>query len=138
MPSGAIKRALLESVCVLILLTFAFLRPYKEAGDVKEDEESYEWINKSDVALLVTVTLIAILSSPIDGSLSASTRLALIAFIYVLAYIPLIVLAMVAVRSVRKWLDAKRLRKELREPELSVTDMSDITEEAATDYNQRT
>ncbi|KAJ7363221.1 hypothetical protein OS493_011502 [Desmophyllum pertusum] len=138
MPSGAIKRALLESVCVLILLTFAFLRPYKEAGDVKEDEESYEWINKSDVALLVTVTLIAILSSPIDGSLSASTRLALIAFIYVLAYIPLIVLAMVAVRSVRKWLDAKRLRKELREPELSVTDMSDITEEAATDYNQHT
>lgn len=137
MPASAIKRALLESVCVLILLTFAFLRPYKEAADVKEDEESYEWINKSDVALLATLSLIAIFSSPIDGSLSPRTRLALKAFVYMLAYVPLVVFGMVAVRSVRKWLEARRLRKELEEPELSATDLSDITDEAVAEYNQR-
>ena len=132
-PAGAIKRALLESVCVVILLTFAFLRPYKEAADVKEDEESYEWINKSDVALLATLSLIAIFSSPIDGSQSPNTTLALKVIVYVLAYIPLVVLGMVAVRIVRKWLEARRQR-ELLEPELSATDLSDITDEAAAEY----
>lgn len=135
-PASAIKRALLESACVVILLTFAFLRPYKEAADVKEDEESYEWINMSDVALLVTLSLIAIFSSPIDGSLSPNTRLALRVFVDVLAYIPLMVLGMVAVRIVRKWLQARRSQRELNEPELSATDLSDITDEAAAEYSQ--
>ena len=135
-PASAIKRALLESACVVILLTFAFLRPYKEAGDVKEDEESYEWINRSDVALLVTLSLIAIFSSPIDGSLSPNTRLALKVFVNVLAYIPLMMFGMVAVRIVRKWLQANRSQRELCEPELSATDLSDITDEAAAEYSQ--
>ena len=130
------KRALLESACVVILLTFAFLRPYKEAADVKEDEESYEWINRSDVALLVTRSPIAIFSSPIDGSLSPNTRLALIVFVNVLAYIPLMMFGMVAVRIVRKWLQANRSQRVLNEPELSATDLSDITDKAATEYSQ--
>ena len=138
MPSSSIKRALLESVCVLILLTFAFLRPYKEAADVKEDEESYEWINKSDVVLLATLSLIAIFSSPVDGSMSSSTRAYLKAFVYVLAYIPLVVFGAVAVRCVLKWRQARKSLRELAEPELSATDLSDITDEAAADYNKRT
>ena len=132
LPESAIKRALLESACVVILLTFAFLRPYKEAADVKEDEESYEWINKSDVALLATLSLIAIFSSPIDEGLSTHTRLALKIFIDVLAYIPLMMFAMVAVRIVRKWLEAKRSLNELYEPELSAS----ITDDAAAEYDQ--
>ena len=127
MPSGAVKRAMLESACVLILLTFAFLRPYKEAADVKEDEESYEWINKSDVTLLATLSLIAIFSSPMDGSLLTSTRVGLTVFVKVLAYIPLVVLSMVTYRSVSRWQREKKLQSELLEPELSVTDMSDET-----------
>jgi len=134
-PASAIKRAVLESACVVILLTFAFLRPYKEAADVKEDEESYEWINKSDVALLATLSLIAIFSSPINGSLSSNTRLGLKVFVCVLAYIPLMMFGMVAVRIVRQCLEARKL-KELNEPELSVTDLSDITDEAAAEYSQ--
>ena len=140
LPPSAIKRVLLESACVVILLTFAFLRPYKEAADVKENEESYEWFNKSDVALLATLSLIAIFSSPIDGSLSPNTRLALKVVVYVLAYIPLVVLGMVAFRIVTKWRQAKKResneRRELNEPEISVTDTSDITDEAAAEYSQ--
>ncbi|KAL9973300.1 hypothetical protein ACROYT_G019732 [Oculina patagonica] len=138
MPSSPIKGALLQSVCVLILLTVAFLRPYKESADVKEDEESYEWINMSDVALLATLSLIAIFSSPVDSTKSDSTRLALKVFVYVLAYIPLIVFVMVAIRCVKKWHEARKLHRELTEPEMSATDLSDITDEAAADYNQRT
>lgn len=126
-PSGAVKRAMLETACVLILLIFAFLRPYKEAADVKEDEESYEWINKSDVALLTTLSLIAIFSSAIDASLSNKTRAGLRVFVYVLAYVPLLVLGVVTYRTVSRWRQKKTLRNELREPELSVTDMSDET-----------
>ena len=135
MPSGPVKRALLESSCVLILLTIAFLRPYKEASDVKEDEESYDWINKSDAAVLVTVTLIAVFSSPIDSTLSKSTWWGLYTFVDILAYIPLVVLGIVAVRIFRKWREAKK-NKELNEPELSVSDMSDITDDAAARYIQ--
>ena len=136
MPSGPVKRALLESSCALILFTIAYLRPYKEARDVKEDEESYDWINKSDAALLVTLTLIAVFSSPIDSTLDRSTWLGLDTFVDLLAYIPLVVFAMVAVRSIRKCREARKHR-ELDEPELSATDLSDITEDATALYNQR-
>jgi len=136
MPSGPVKRALLESSCVVILLTIAYLRPYKEADDVKEDEESYEWINKSDAALLVTLTLIAVFSSPIDSTLDRSTWYGLHAFVDVLAYVPLVVFCMVAVRIIQKCREAKK-RRELSEPELSVTDLSDVTDDAAAQYNER-
>lgn len=130
-PSGPVKRSLLESCCVVILLTIAYLRPYKEAKDVKEDEESYDWINKSDAALLVTLTLIAVFSSPIDSSLDESTWNRLHSFVDAMAYIPLLVVVIVVVRSIRKCRETKRLR-DLDEPELSVSELSDVTESAAT------
>ncbi|PFX34290.1 hypothetical protein AWC38_SpisGene801 [Stylophora pistillata] len=127
-PPGAVKRAMLETACVLILLIFAFLRPYKEASDVKEEEESYEWINKSDVALLTTLSLIAIFSSAIDSRMSIRTRNGLRIFVRVLAYIPLLVLGMVTYRTVSRWRQKKTLRNELQEPELSVTDETTETD----------
>ena len=134
-PESAIKRSLLESACVVILLTFAFLRPYKEAADVEKGEESYEWINKSDVALLTTLSLIAIFSSPMDGNLSRNTRLALKVFVYLLSYIPLVVFGMVGYRIVKKWLKARKPGGP--EPELSASSLSEITDEAAAEYSQQ-
>ena len=130
MSAGPVKRALLESSCVVVLLTIAYLRPYKEARDVKEDEESCEWINMSDTALLVTLTLIAVFSSPIDSTLDKSTWQGLSVFVDVMAYIPLVVLVMVAFRYVRKYREAKKLR-ELNEPELSVSELSETDTGAA-------
>ena len=132
--SGPVKRALLESCCVLILLIIAFLRPYKEAKDVKEDEESYDWINKSDAALLFTLTLIALFSSPFDGMFK-STWSGLRVFVDILAYIPLLVLGMVAIRIIRKYREAKKLR-EANESELSVSELSEVTDDIVALGNQ--
>ena len=63
-----------------------------------------------------TLSLIAIFSSTIDKSLSLNSRLALKVFINVLAYIPLVVFGMVAVRIVRKWRETRGSRRELIEP----------------------
>ena len=48
------------------------------------------WINESDVVVLTVLSGIAILSSPISGDLSHSTRLALMVFVDILAYVPLV------------------------------------------------
>ena len=133
MDSSPLKRALLESSCVLILLTIAYLRPYKEAKDVKEDEESYDWINRSDVVLLATLTLIAVFSSPVESDWGDSTWLGFYIFVDFLAYIPLLVCAMVAVRSVRKYRREAKRDKENSVSELSISDGSD----SATDITQR-
>lgn len=100
---SVIKRVLLESVCVVIFLMFVFLRFYKEVVDVKEDEESYEWINMLDVVFFVMFLLIVIFSLLIDGSLLFNIRLVLRVFVDVLVYIFLMVFGMVVVRIVRKW-----------------------------------
>ena len=48
------------------------------------------WINESDVVILTALSGIAILSSPIGGDVSESTRLVLKVFVYILAYVPLV------------------------------------------------
>ena len=48
------------------------------------------WINESDVVILTVLSGIAILSSPISGDLSQSTRLGLTVFVDILAYVPLV------------------------------------------------
>ena len=93
-PVGTLKRLLLEVACILILLTFAILRPYKEAGDVEDDEESYDWMNKSDVALLTTLSVIAVGSSPYENSLAITPfeKDMLNTFLNILSCVPIAVL----------------------------------------------
>ena len=107
-PSGSAKRVVLEGACILILVIFAYLRPYKEARDVKEGESSYEWIYKSDVALLTTLALITVISSKIDCSCFTTKdgKKGLKVAVCVLAYVPLIVLLVLGYRVLRRYCPA--------------------------------
>lgn len=110
-PAGPVKRLLLEVACILILLTFAILRPYKEARDVEEDEESYDWMNKSDVVLLTTLSFIAVASSPIENSFATVThdeKRGLEIFLNILSCVPIAVLMVVAFCVGRRYLPACR------------------------------
>ena len=93
-PDGVAKTLVLQCACILILVVFSSLRPYKEARDVRPGERSYEWINISDVAVLTTLSLISVLSAPIDSSYQApeETKTYLKYIVKVLAYGPLVVL----------------------------------------------
>ncbi|XP_020603402.1 uncharacterized protein LOC110042376 [Orbicella faveolata] len=107
MPASLVKRLLLEVACILILLIFAILRPYKEARDVEEDEESYDWMNKSDVALLTTLSFIAVASSPYENSLAITLgeKDGLKIFLNILSCVPIAVLMVVlAFRVGRRYL----------------------------------
>ena len=105
MPASSIKRVLLEGICILILAVFAFLRPYKEARNVREDEKSYEWINKSDVVVLTALCLIAVASSPIYSGCANTPKQkdSLKIVVKILAYIPLLVLLALAYRVLRNY-----------------------------------
>ena len=130
MTASPLKRALLEGSCAMILLTMAYLKPYKEAKDVREDEESYEWINQSDAVLLATLTLIAIFSSPMDSALENSTWTGFYIVVEILAYIPLVAFAMAAVRTVKKCRrEAKKLNPNTAS-DLSISDDISDTSQA--------
>ena len=105
MPASSIKRVLLEGICILILAVFTFLRPYKEARDVREDEKSYEWINKSDVVVLTALCLIAVASSPIYSGCANTPKQkdSLKIVVKILAYIPLLVLLALAYRVLKNY-----------------------------------
>ena len=107
-PSSSVKRVVLEGACILILVIFAYLRPYKEARDVNEGESSYEWIYKSDVALLTTLALITVISSKIDCSCftTKDEKKGLKVAVCVLAYVPLIVLLVLGYRVLRTYCPA--------------------------------
>lgn len=125
--AGLVRRLLLEVACILILLTFAILRPYKEARDVEEDEESYDWMNKSDVALLTTLSFIAVASSPYENSqaITAAEKEGLKIFLNILSCVPIAVLMVVlAFRFGRRYLPACREVPEVDLPIMSETSAS--------------
>ena len=105
LPDGEAKPLVLQCACILILVVFSSLRPYKEARDVAPGERSYEWINISDVAVLTTLLLISVLSAPIDSSYQAPEEAnkfkSLKIIVNVLAYGPLVVLVALAYRVFR-------------------------------------
>ncbi|XP_029206741.2 uncharacterized protein LOC114970464 [Acropora millepora] len=103
LPDGVAKPLVLQCACILILVVFSSLRPYKEAHDVGPGERSYEWINISDVAVLTTLSLISVLSAPTDSSSQASddAKNLLGYIVNVLAYGPLVVLVALAYRVFR-------------------------------------
>ena len=102
-PACPIKSLALQGICILVLVMFAFLRPYKEARDVNGAEKSYEWINKSDVVVLTTVSLIAVVSSPIDSycETTVGEKKGLQIVVRILAYVPLLVVLTLAIRILR-------------------------------------
>ncbi|XP_078369552.1 uncharacterized protein LOC144653438 [Oculina patagonica] len=110
MPASPVKRLLLEGCCILILLIFAILRPYKEARDVKEDEKSYEWMYISDVVLLTTLSFIAVISSPIDNSCATTggIKRGFKIVLNILSCVPIAVLLVLACSFGKRYLPACR------------------------------
>ena len=110
LPASLTKRLLLEGCCILILLIFAVLRPYKEARDVEEDEKSYGWMYISDVVLLTTLSFIAIVSSPIDNSCATTdgVKEGFKIFLNVLSCVPVAVLLVVGCCVAKRYLPAWR------------------------------
>ncbi|KAJ7363229.1 hypothetical protein OS493_011511 [Desmophyllum pertusum] len=107
-PAGPVQRLLLEGTCILILLTFAFLRPYKRAIDVNVDEKNYEWMNISDVVLLTTLAFIAVVSSPIDNSCATTDgqKRGFKIVLNILSFVPFAVLVVWACCVARQYLPA--------------------------------
>ena len=113
MPPSLIKRVVLEGACILVLVIFASLRPYKEARDVNEGESSYEWIYISDVTLLTTLSFIAVISSPIEYATTYADKKysdGLEKVVKILAYVPLVVLLVLGYRVLRNYCPAIDIR----------------------------
>ena len=97
-PRSTLKRALLEAGSVVILITFVWLRPYKEGAPGQTD---YSWINISDAILLTNLVLVAIFSSAIEESPTTHTGMKIV--VKILAYVPLVVLAAVLYRALDQY-----------------------------------
>ena len=110
MSASPVKRLLLEACCILILLIFAILRPYKEARDVDDDEESYDWMYRSDVVLLTTLSFVAVISSPIDNNPATTDDIkhGFYIVLNILSCVPIAVLLVVACRVGKRYLPACR------------------------------
>lgn len=102
-PSGPIKRSLLETACIAILFIFTRVRPYKRSRDVKEGEPSFDWFNKADAFLLLNLCGMAVLSTAIDNDMGSQRKVsALAAVVQILAYAPLLVLVMSVYRKTKE------------------------------------
>lgn len=101
-PSGPVKRSLLEVTCITILFIFAYLRPYKRSVQGKEDEKTYAWENKSDAVLLLNLSMMAVFSSATDNdNIQEHNKAALTVLIQIMAYGPLVVLIWFMYRKAR-------------------------------------
>lgn len=113
-PSGPVKRSLLEVACVMILFVFSYLRPYKRAKNVKEGEPSYDWVNKSDALLLLNLCVMAVFSSATENdNIQSHHRESLSVLVHILAYVPLLVLVSYVYRKTKarcwnEWCDYDR------------------------------
>lgn len=125
-PECLLKRAFLDTACVVSLGFFLYFRPYKEPNPVAENdpqdeqedeqlyrccsscvintddpENNYSWINTSDAILLTTLCVISVFSSqmPEYAGENAGEKMAFQYILNVLAFIPLLVLVFVVIRA---------------------------------------
>ena len=98
-PSGPVQRTLLETICIVSLAIFTYLKPYKQG---REGEEGLDWINKSDAVLLTNLAVITVFSSAVGHSLSPTTNAVMEFFVDFFAYVPLLVLAVAVYRLVKR------------------------------------
>lgn len=123
-PAGPVKRSLLEVACLMILLIFSYLRPYKRARNVKEGQPSYDWVNKSDAFLLLNLSVIAVLSTATENdNIQARSKEAFSVLVQVLAYAPLVVLVLYVCRKNKErcWTECCDYNREEEPPPISDT-----------------
>ena len=94
-PSGPVKRSLLEVTCITILFIFSYVRPYKRPEQGKETEASrYILANRSDALLLWSLSIMAAFSSATENDdIQESHKDALRVLIQIMAYGPFAVKA---------------------------------------------
>ena len=67
-PSGPVRRSLVEVTCITILFIFSYVRPYKRSEQGKEGETSrYVLANRSDALLLWNLSIMAAFSSATEN-----------------------------------------------------------------------
>ncbi|EDO48138.1 predicted protein [Nematostella vectensis] len=84
---GPTKSLILQASCMIILVVFVYLKPYKEEN---------KWINKLDATLLTNLSLITILSSALTQVNKDQSEI-YVTIIKVLAYVPLVYLVYIAI-----------------------------------------
>ena len=94
-PSGPVKRSLLEVTCITILFIFSYVRPYKRPVLGKETEASrYVLANRSDALLLWNLSIMAAFSSATENdNIQERHKDALRVLIQIMAYGPFAVKA---------------------------------------------
>ena len=123
-PSGPVKRSLLEVACLVILFIFSYVRPYKRARNVKEGEPSYDWVNKTDALLLLNLSVMAVLSTATENDkIQPSSKEAFSVLVQLLAYGPLLVLVSYVCRKNKErcWTECCDYNRDEEIPPLSDT-----------------
>ena len=94
-PSGPIRRSLVEVTCITILFIFSYVRPYKRSEQSKEVEASrYVLANRSDALLLWNLSIMAAFSSATESDdIQERHKAALKVLIQIMAYGPFAVKA---------------------------------------------
>lgn len=102
-PSGPVKRSLVEVTCITILFIFSYVRPYKRSEQAKDGEGSrYVWQNRSDALLLWNLSIMAAFSTATENhNIEEHNKVALTVLIQIMAYGPFAVKAWFLYRKTR-------------------------------------
>ena len=94
-PSGPVKRSLMEVTCITILFIFSYVRPYKKFDQGKASVISrYVLANRSDALLLWNLSIMAAFSSTTENDdIQEHHKAALRVLIQIMAYGPFAVKA---------------------------------------------
>ena len=101
-PSGPVKRSLLEVTCITVLFIFTYVKPYKRSKQGGEADPKHAWENKSDTILLLNLSLMAVLATATENdNISKRHKAQLEIVIQVMAYVPIVALTWYIYRKTR-------------------------------------
>ena len=97
-PYGRAKASIIQVACVFVLSIHVYLCPYLP---------QYDWINKLDSLLLITLTAISIIAGQMTRHVLENERDVMMIIIDVLAYIPLVYTVALGFYLLYKWVKTK-------------------------------